>query len=290
MTRLARRLQMPLLLAAILGFTMILPACDAFIPPLVDAELENPIDPESPDTFVEPETTITGGPTEGSTITSPSTTFSFSSNADLYQWSLLGTTWDGAWSAWSEVSSLTLEYLNEGSYSFLVRSAYAPGEGAPTSIDPTPASLSFSVDAVAGPSLRLSPLLISSSVGEEVLIEIVAEEVTGLMAVKAVIHYDPGKLTVEELLKGDFLASTGGSVAAYFDIDDLGGAIEINIGTATGTPVGVSGTGTIAHLRCTISAAIDQDLTFDQALTEFRDADNQPIAIVSLIGARVRSQ
>ncbi|MFC1628184.1 cohesin domain-containing protein [Gemmatimonadota bacterium] len=285
-----RRRLVSLILVMLASTTFVVTACDTLIAPVLDTELDNPIDPDSPDTYVEPETSIISGPTDGSTITTSSATFTFASNADLFQWSLLGTVWDGEWSEWTESTSLTLEYLNEGEYFFQVRSAYDPGEGVPTEIDTSSASLTFTVDAVSGPSLVMSPLLIDATVGDEFTIEIVAEEVTDLMAVKAVIQYDPTKLTVEEVLEGTFLSSTGGSLASYFDIDAVTGTIEINIGTAAGSPVGVSGTGTVAHLRFSATAAVDQVLSFHPLLTEFRNSSNLTITINSLLSVRVRVQ
>ncbi|MFC1499823.1 cohesin domain-containing protein [Candidatus Zixiibacteriota bacterium] len=266
-------------------------SCDVVIPELPETELENPIDPETPETYVAPETTIVSGPEDGSTISTSTTTITFDSNADLYQWNLRGTDWNSAgWSDWSATTSATLEYLNEGEYDFLVRSAYDPGEGEPTAIDTSAAVVTFFVDAIAGPALRMSPLLIEPETGVGFEIEIIAEEVTDLMAVKAVISFDPSLMTVEGIQEGDFLTSTGGSLASYFDVDTDAGTIEINIGTAAGSPVGVTGTGTVATLQCLVTSTTDQVLEFDQALTVLRDADNQPITITSLVAARVRVQ
>ncbi|MFC1595600.1 cohesin domain-containing protein [Gemmatimonadota bacterium] len=285
-----RKRMVLLMLMVMVSATFIVTACDTLIAPVLDTELDNPIDPDSPETFVDPETSILSGPADGSTITTSSATFTYESNADLYQWSLLGTVWDGEWSEWTETASVTLEYLNEGEYLFQVRSAYDPGEGVPTEIDSSSASVTFIVDAVSGPSLVLSPLLIETTIGATFEIELVAEEVTDLMAVKAVIQYDPTKLTVEEVREGDFLSSTGGSLASFFDVDTVSGTIEINIGTAAGSPVGVSGTGTVVIIKLKGLVTSESHLTFDNGNVEMRDAANNPMAISMLINSAIHVQ
>jgi len=141
---------------------------------------------------------------------------------------------------------------------------------------------------VAGPSLRLSPLLIETAQGVDFELELIAEEVTDLMAVKAVINYNPSQITVVEIQEGSFLASTGGNLASYFTSDPVSGTIDINIGTATGTPPGVSGTGAVVIIKLRGLITAETDLTFDQVGTELRDSDNSTITVMSLIGAVVR--
>lgn len=270
----------------LIGTLSVLPSCDMVLPPEVETVLDNPRDPETPDTYEAPLTTITVGPSEGITVNTSSVSFSYETNADILQTRLNGSSWSG----WSASTSTTLEYLDEGPYTFEVRSAYDPGQGEPTDIEETPKSATFIVDAVAGPSLRLSPLLYEAQQGVDFDIELIAEEVTDLMAVKAVINYDPSKITVIEIQEGSFLASTGGSLASYFTSDPISGTIEINIGTAAGSPPGVSGTGPVVIIKLRGLTAAESDLIFNQGSTELRDSDNQTISISNLVGATVRLQ
>lgn len=280
---------MALFTAFIASSLLAVASCDMVVPPEEETILDNPRDPETPNTYEAPLTTITVGPSEGSTVSTSSVTFTYESNADLFQTQVNGGDWLG-WSGWTQETSTTLDYLDEGSYTFEVRSAYDPGEGQPTDIEETPPSIYFIVDAVAGPSLRLSPLLIETTTGVEFELELIAEDVTNLMAVKAVINYDPSKITVVQIVEGNFLTSTGGSQASYFNTDPVSGTIEINIGTAAGSPPGVSGTGIVATIILRGLTNAESDLTFDQGSTELRDSDNQTISISSLVGARVRMQ
>ena len=143
-----------LFIAFIAGNLLAVTSCDMVVPPEEESEYDNPRDPENPDTYVAPLTTITSGPSEGSTVNTSTVTFEYESNADLFQTRIDS----GSWSVWSSALSTTFEYLDEGPYTFEVRSAYDPGTGAPTDIEETPKSVTFIVNAVTGPSLRLSPL------------------------------------------------------------------------------------------------------------------------------------
>lgn len=268
----------------IAGNLLAVTSCDMIVPPEEESEFDNPRDPENPDTYVAPQTTITSGPLEGSIVNTSTVTFKYESNADLFQTRINGNNW----SVWSSISSTTLEYLEEDQHTFEVRSAYDPGTGAPVDIEEIPVAVSFRVDAVTGPSLRLSPLFNDIAQGVDFEIELIAEEVTDLMAVKAVIKYNPSQISVKEIREGIFLTSTGGNLASYFTTDPILGTIEINIGTATGTPPGVTGTGTIVIIKLSGLTTANTDLTFDQAGTELRDSDNNTIIVVNFVGSVVR--
>lgn len=264
---------------------IILTACDQIISPADDTELENPKDPES-DVHVAPETSIISAPEEGSTVTTSVVTFEYSGNDDgmLFQWQLNS---DG-WSGWNIESSVTLAYLEEGSYTFEVRGAYDPGSGGyPTDIDDSPAVVNFIVDAIHGASLWFSPLYVTVPRGIDFEMHLVAEEVSDLMAVRAVIRYDTSILEALEVEDGTFLTSTGGSLVSYHSIDSESGTIEINIGTAAGTPIGVSGTGTVCRILFRGIVSQESEITFDTANTLLRDHLNQVVTINYLVGALV---
>jgi hypothetical protein len=211
-------------------------------------------------------------------------TYSGNEGAALFQYRLN----DEDWSSWSEATSVTFTYLDERTYTFEVRAAYDPGDTQPTQIDPSPASVTFTVDAVGGPSLRFSPPYHEADRGTVFMLELVAEEVSDLMAVKAVLRFDPAVLTAIEVAKGSFLASTGGQQALYYTVHQYAGEIEINIGTAAGSPPGVAGSGTIAVLSFRGNIRDELDISFDAAGTGLRDSANQVITINRLVGARVK--
>lgn len=92
-----------------------------------------------------PDTTITGGPTEGSVINDPTPTFTFSATEtpSTFQCSV-----DGA--GFSACSSPTTPSLADGAHSFAVRAVDGIGN-----VDPTPAARSFTVDTT-GPTTTIT--------------------------------------------------------------------------------------------------------------------------------------
>lgn len=274
-----------LLISAVLAGLLITSACDTILPPPTDPDTDNPLDPESP-SYVAPETYIVSGPAAGSTVGTSTVTFTWEGNegAIIFQTRLD----EGNWSDWLTQTSRTLEYLDEGSYLFEVRSAYPPEQGEPSHIDTSAVSISFVVDAVQGPSLRLSPRLVEVTASQSFHIELIAEEVADLMGVRAVIQFGPAALTVEDVIDGDFLASTGGTVVSQYITDNESGTVEINIAVATGIPPGVSGTGTLAVIQFRGLQVVDTSITFITTTTDLRDHQNQVIVISSLVGTVVR--
>ena len=89
----ARLLQAAVLTAFITGHLLTITSCDMIIPPEEESELDNPRDPDNPDTFEAPETTITSGPADSSTVNTSTVTFEYESNADLFQTRLNGSDW-----------------------------------------------------------------------------------------------------------------------------------------------------------------------------------------------------
>ncbi len=256
-------------------------SCDTLLLPPEPEEpvYDNPIDPGNP-AYVAPQTTITGGPAQGSTISQNSATFTWSGNATgmLFQYRLNAS----QWSPWAGDLSVLLQYLDEAPYTFEVRGAYNPGVGnTPTLIDDTPASRSFTVNAVTGPALRLSPTLTLTSVNDTFDLNLIAEDVSDLMMVSTVIRFNTARQQVVSLTNGSFLTSTGGSIAVYNTYDNDAGVIEVNMATATGSPPGVSGTGTVLTIRFRQINAEDGLIWFAAGSSVMRDSDNDPITITA---------
>jgi hypothetical protein len=276
----------PTLLLGILLLVGGLAACTAIVPPEPeDPVYDNPQDPDGSD-YVAPETTITTGPAEGATVGTSEVTLAWSGNRSgmLFQGRLNGS----AWSPWSNATSITLSYLDEGDYTFEVRAGYPSGTAAdPSDIDATPASRGFTVDAVHGSSLRLSPRAIEVNNGSSFQIALIAEEVSDLMLVATTLHFDTLHLRVLSLAEGPFLTSTGGSIASYNGFDNVAGTIEINMATATGSPPGVSGSGVVLTITFQVKTIRESTVTFDAAFTRLRDHLNQAITINSLVSALV---
>jgi hypothetical protein len=280
---LLRRLFLPALLAVAVA------ACTAIVPPEPDdPDYGNPQDPQG-SAFEAPETTITGGPEEGSTISSNEVTITWTGNQPGMLFQTTTKNWITA-SPWSGATSVTLSDLAEWSHTFEVRSGYATGTTAdPTMIDETPATITFTVDAVTGPALLFSPSVRTVEVGAQFTLPLWAEEVDDLMLVATRLFFDTDHLQVLALNDGNFLTSTGGSLATYNSFDNTAGTIDINLATATGSPPGVSGSGIVLFITFRVESARESSVTFASGATYLRDSLNRAIPVNELIPALVKT-
>ena len=262
-----------------------LTACDTILAPPDDPVVDNPIDPGSP-TFVPPETVITAGPADGATVDTARVVFEWEGNegAVIFQSRLN----QENWTDWSTVTTRILEFLDEGIYTFSVRSAYPDEDSNPAYIDSTAATGTFTVDAVQSSSLRLSPRLIEVMQFQTFQLELIAEDVTDLMGVRVTLSFSSSALSVEQINVGDFLASNGGTVISQIITDNGGGTIEINLAVADGTPAGVDGTGTLAVLQFRGLRVGNTAITLQPVSSDMRNHLNQAIAINNLVGSTVR--
>jgi len=278
-------------IAALLLTAGILAACDALTPP-ESPIYNNPVDPGG-STFVPPTVTITGGPQTGDTVSTRSVTFTWtgSSNAILFQTRVLGHEWLSDWSPWSEDTSQTLIGLDESQYQFRVRGGIPSSSGDPQSgFISDPASRTFTVDAIQGPALWLSPVLSLASLNGNFDLNVYAEDVTDLTMVKLRIRFDAGRLQYTTKSDGPFLLSNGGTLLQFDPIIDNGaGLVEFEMGVAGANPPGVTGTGIIITLTFQAVGTGQTDVTFGLANTLLRDHLNAEITLTSqdLYGARV---
>ena len=241
---------------------------------------DNPIIPDDPN-YVPPLTTITSGPAEGAVVDSHTVTFTWTGNQEDMEFA---TQLNGAgWSDWAADTSITYEHQDEGVYTFEVYSQYISGVE-----EDTIRSRSYTIDDIHGPALWLTPRFQSVAQGGSVTVEVMLEEVTDVLAVKAALAFDPAQLQVTtiEVYEDDqsLLKSTGGTVIPFSSYDNSTGTVTIEVATATGSPAGVTGTGAIAKITLTVSQS--GQLAFGAA-TSLRDAANSVITISETAGATV---
>jgi len=265
-----------------------------------ELDFTNPLDPVSSN-FVKPDTKITGGPKESEVLTEEKATFSWEGNRSLeiqfgrslseYSFRLQLMEWPGLsewseWSEWTSAASFAFSNLDEGDYLFSVKSRYLET----TEEDLSPDTRHFTVDAVKGPTLMTRPRYKIVKPGASFEIEIVAEEVTGLVAVHVVLTYDRSVLETkgEDIGTGDFLGASGGEILFLKDLSDSG-TIEINSGVALGGSSGAQGSGAIARIKFKALRTGDTALNFVQE-PKFRDPGNNPILVEKPVGGIVRVQ
>ncbi len=285
----------PAFVASLLMVSGLLVTCDA-MNPVEDINFENPVDPGAdPGIFVQPDTRITGGPGDGSTINTNEVTFTWDANDDeramLFQVRITGVGWPDTWCDWGGERSLFIGNLDETDYTFEVRSGLDSDSGIPDYPDETPESRTFTVDAMQGPALRMTPTYQVQDINNTFSVDIVAEDVTDLTMIQIQIIFDPNLLQyADNYAFAPFLTSNGGSILNFNpEVDQGAGIVEFNFGIAGASPPGVSGTGVIltVHFRATNSGTASIGFRF--ANTHLRNHLNNgiPISTSDLRGALV---
>ena len=235
--------------------------------------LQNPLDEESSE-YVEPETTITITDLDGSTLDTSSVTIIFEGN-DLvieYSYNLDST----GYSDWSSATSVTLDYLDEGLHTFSVKGRYASGVE-----DETPATVSFTVDAIQGPALIFYPRRHIISSDSTATFQIKAYEVENLMLATINVAYDNTLIEIVSVSQGDMFTGTGESVF----IDEIStSSLTIYTMLLGGDMPSVSGTGVLAELKVKALGSATISLDGNQV---FKNNEDQSISIQETVNGLI---
>ena len=178
---------------------------------------------------------------------------------------------DTAWSEWSIDTSVTLTYLNEGNYNFYVKSRF----NLDTEED-IPEMVSFTIDAVTGPALRMYPLYQEVTSGSSCDIYLYLEEVENLVGMELDISYNTAVISGIEITKGDLLANA----SAFFTDPEYSDGVMRIIASPENFTV-LNGDGAVAKLSFTVTGS--DTLSFLQS-SVFKDSDNHPIEILERVG------
>jgi hypothetical protein len=183
------------------------------------------------------------------------------------------------WTEWSESTSATLSYLDEGDHELAVQARYVNGDTSDV------ASVSFIVDAVAGPALMFYPRRHFAQAGETVTFQIMAEEVTNLMMSEIHLEYDPAMLEIMSISQGSFFQNGQNSIFLY-EINTEAGAVQINTTLLDGDSPAVSGTGDLAEIQVKLLQAGSATLSFNGS-DAFIGPENNDITILEKINGLV---
>lgn len=223
------------------------------------------------------ETYIISGPDDGSVVTEPSVSFQFhGANKIVKEFSYRCSPLQENWSLWSSDTSITLNYLDQGNYVFEVKGRYEPGNE-----DNTPARVAFTVN-FPGPGLIMKPLRQKTILGQEFNVEVVADDVEGVMLAHLILSFDPSKIQAIDVTPGSTFQDV--PPAFFKAIDNLWGSIDISISTIGATPLKISGTGTIIIIKFKTLTTGESSINFDSK-SEFRDSSNKTINITTRIGS-----
>ena len=263
-----------LTLAALILF--LLSCSEDFVP-------DNPLDPENP-TYIPPLVTITDGPQDGSTVSSSSVDFEWDGNepAMTFRYRLD----DESWSAWVSSKSTTFNYLDEGDYTVSVQGQYT------TSDTSEVVSSSFTVDAVSGSALRFYRLYTEAGLGDQIILDIYAEEVVSLAGAEIVVEFDYESVSYLSVSPGDFFLLNGGETILFdtLTVEAGTGTLRLDVAVLGGDPEYVSGTGVMASLVFQASGTGETEISFNAGATTLRKANNDVIEIEDLVGGLVLIQ
>ncbi len=211
----------------------------------------NPLDSVNPD-YISPETTITSD-IDGSTLDTSAVTITFAGNDEVTEYSYSADS--SSWSSWASTTSYQMEYLDEGQHTFSVKGRYASGDE-----DETPATVSFTVDAIQGPALIFYPRRHIISSDGTATFQIQAYEVDSLMSASLTLTYDSTALEIVSVSQGDMFTGAGESV--FIDEFDSG-SLTIHTMYLGGDSPYVSGTGSLAVILVKALAPGSHTLSLD---------------------------
>ena len=238
---------------------------------------DNPLDTGGED-YVAPTVVIVSDLTNGDIISSETVSLSLQGNELVtdYRYKLDSF----PWTDWFEEAIATLEYLDEGEHTVLIQSRYLSGDTSAI------ASLSFVVDAVEGPALMFYPRRHTTSQGNSVTFQVLAEEVTALMAAEVHLEFDPSKLEIVSVSQGNLFQNGQESIFSY-EIDS--GSIEVLTTLLNSSSPSVSGTGDLIQIEVKSLQSGSSSISFNGS-DVFRDPDNNDITITEKINGLITSE
>ena len=240
---------------------------------------DNLLDPGNPE-YDPPVITFVSGPGGGETISTSEATFSWEGNDLVSEYRTKIN--NDPWGDWADHTSITLQYLDEGGYTFSIQGRYTTEDTSAV------ISNNFSVDAVQGPALMFYPRANFSSVGSNVTFQVLAEEVTSLTAAQFNVTFDPSKLEIVSVTQGSLLQINGESIFST-EFDNQAGSLSVITAALGGDLPSVDGTGVLLELVLEVKATGTSNLEFDG--TELlRDPDNNNISISETVNGLVQAE
>lgn len=241
----------------------------------------NPIDPTS-SAYIAPKSSITGP--NNTVLTVDSVTITWSGTQDVASFSC---DFDGTgWSTFSTATSITLTDLDEGMHTFSVRAKHESG-----SIESSPPSISFEVNAVTGPAIMFYPRKIEVPVGPEFTYSVQAEYITtNLLAAKMSLQVQTNALQVDSVTAGNFVSQNGETPILFWAINSTKDTVTIDVAAAGGIISGVNGSGALANLYCHAKTTGLTKINFVTAQTAYRDTVGNAIPMNMVISGKVVAQ
>ena len=237
---------------------------------------DNPLDDEG-ENYIAPNVVLLSNIAEGDTLYASSIEFIWEGNELVTEYRYQYDSF--TWSDWTENTSAILDYLDEGNHTLSIQSRYVTGDSSEIN------SVSFVIDAVSGPALMFYPRRQLANVNETVTFQVMAEEVSNLMAAEIHLEYDPSLLEIISVEQGSIFMSGQNSMFLY-DINHSTGAIEINTTQLDGNNPAVSGTGDLAEIEVKLLQEGDAIIRFNGS-DAFKNPENDTITILEKVNGLV---
>jgi len=162
------------------------------------------------------------------------------------------------WSDWGYETDLTLNNLDEGLYSFQVKSRFGNVEELE---EDSYQSTNFEIDNINGPTLRIYPLNQTANPGDEIDVYLYFEDVPQELSVTGLqidiqINTDELQFINDQFVLGELVDDFPGTII-YPDpyVSEDGSFVSI-MGVADSSGTGIYGTGPIAKIRLSVKDEI----------------------------------
>lgn len=228
---------------------------------------------DTPDGFEPPDTEIIA-PADGDTITDAQVTFSWQGldNAISYRYKLD----NEQWSDWTTQTTRSF-ILDEGTHGFSVTSRNEFNRE-----DPTPDSITITIDAITGPALWIKPRETTLAVSVSCSLSVRVEDARDLMLGSIELAYDNSIVRINAIeVDTTLLGSNGGTVQFIPEFHDTSPVAKVTFGIVGGSPNGVSGSGPLFLIDCLLKSADTSSIDFS-AGTEIRDTLNATIPLTAM--------
>ena len=227
-----------------------------------------------------PDIIIDSDSLDGSTIDSSSIRISWTPNIYAFEFSYYLFPVDTIYSGWNTDTTAHYTFLDEGEYLFFIKSRYQEGEE-----KESPDSLSFTIDAISGPGLRIYPLFVEVEISAEFTVDIYAEEVNNLTGAEIILTYEPELISLDSTFEGAFLSETQGQSITIKEHDPDVGYLVITLATYDDNAVGLTGSGSLAGLtfkaNANMTGSCDIILSEESRIKKEADIDVELSSIVS---------
>jgi hypothetical protein len=229
---------------------------------------------------ITPDITIDNEGLDGSVIDSSSITITWTPNIYAFEFSFYLFPVETTYSDWISDTTASYTFLDEGEYSFFIKSRYKEGEE-----KEPPDFLSFTVNAVPENGLRIYPLYTEVERSESFVVDIYVEEVNNLTGAEIILTYEPEIISLDSTFEGAFLSETQGQSVTIKEHNPEMGNLVLTLATALDGAVGLTGSGSLAGLIFKASAnmtgSCDIMLSEDSRIKKEADIDVELSSIVS---------